>query len=352
MLSSLHVRRFRAFASLDVEQLSRVSLIVGANSVGKTGILEAVEILLTGGDPWAIVTGPSRRGEGSLAEFSLRHLIHGHSLSVGQSFELQGETTEGRRTVLGEVVHGPPPPTPPSDLTEDQRTRLPERPQGPPITLITRANGDEHGFPLAISPNGTVFRDVMERYVPQMARGTGPVLFQGPIAAVWGWQWDKIQLTQEEANVIDALKIVEPKLERLAALSADRSRPAAFIVAIAGVDRPVPLGTLGDGVRQLLALAVSLSQAAGGTLLVDEIGAGLHHSIVGKMWRLVIETSRRLNVQVIATTHSLDCIRALATVQAATDDISLHRVERGRPKAQRYGPKEIRVAVEHEMELR
>jgi hypothetical protein len=74
------------------------------------------------------------------------------------------------------------------------------------------------------------------------------------------------------------------------------------------------------------------------------------------MWRLIIETARRLEIQVFATTHSLDCLRALAWIYADNaefgSDILLHRIEKSRPTTTLYTADEILTAVEHEMEIR
>jgi hypothetical protein len=74
------------------------------------------------------------------------------------------------------------------------------------------------------------------------------------------------------------------------------------------------------------------------------------------MWKLVIQTARRLGVQVLATTHSLDCVRALAWVQKKTPEIAsevtLHRIERGLPSTIRYTMDELAIAAEHHLEVR
>ena len=44
MLNSLRIENFRAFRSLSVGQLGAVNLIVGRNNVGKTVLLEALEL--------------------------------------------------------------------------------------------------------------------------------------------------------------------------------------------------------------------------------------------------------------------------------------------------------------------
>jgi hypothetical protein len=74
------------------------------------------------------------------------------------------------------------------------------------------------------------------------------------------------------------------------------------------------------------------------------------------MWKLVIETAKRLGVQVLATTHSLDCVRALAWVQeknaGIANEVMLHRVERGLPSTVRYTLDELAIAAEHHLEVR
>src|SRR5690348_5315074 len=44
ILNSLEIRRFRAFRHLQIERLSRVNLIVGKNNVGKSNLLEALQL--------------------------------------------------------------------------------------------------------------------------------------------------------------------------------------------------------------------------------------------------------------------------------------------------------------------
>src|SRR5882724_6402861 len=46
MLTSLHIKNFRGFKSLDLASLKRVNLIVGQSNTGKTGLLEALALLL------------------------------------------------------------------------------------------------------------------------------------------------------------------------------------------------------------------------------------------------------------------------------------------------------------------
>ena len=114
------------------------------------------------------------------------------------------------------------------------------------------------------------------------------------------------------------------------------------------------MGSLGDGVWRVFVLATALICARGSLLLVDEIDTGLHYAVMEDVWRVVLETAQRLDVQVFATTHSLDCVNSLAEVceEAPAGSISLHRIELGNPQAITYPQEDIPTAVRHQIETR
>jgi predicted ATP-dependent endonuclease of OLD family len=70
------------------------------------------------------------------------------------------------------------------------------------------------------------------------------------------------------------------------------------------------LRTFGDGVNRLFGVILSLCNARNGVLLVDEIENGLHYSVQTEIWRTIFRLANTLNVQVFATSHSWDCVRA------------------------------------------
>ena len=168
--------------------------------------------------------------------------------------------------------------------------------------------------------------------------------------------WDSLVLTSEEEKVTAAMKIIEPSIERLAFTSRETRLSSVAFVKLAGEDERVPLGSLGDGIRRLLALAIFLARASGGVLLVDEIDTGLHWTTLESMWRFVVETARRLDVQVFATSHSGDCVRALAWLHLDDPDlaseVSVYRMEKGLEAAVLYSAAEIETAARHHIEVR
>ncbi|HYO53598.1 AAA family ATPase [Archangium sp.] len=362
MMTTLRIDNFRSFRRLTVEGLTRVSLLVGTNNAGKTSVLEAAELVLGGTGPPILVRSMRSRGEfvyprgQRSAYIEVNHLFHGHSLEPGKSFELSALVGESPRSIRCRII-----PRPSGNLEGDDETP-PLELLRPGSNLALSISGD------GMSPDGYLFPMVgySVRLRLLLNAATTPadkawkVRFMGtaaPPVSDLQLLWDDFVLTPEETKVTNALQIIEPDIERLAALSGSGSeRGGGMFVKLRGSDERIPLGSMGEGIKRLLALSLNLVSSAGGYLLVDEIDTGLHHSVMTQMWRLVVEVARRLDVQVLATTHSLDCVRALAALYEESphvrDLISLHRIERGAEASIPYSADEILAASQHQMELR
>jgi predicted ATPase len=121
--------------------------------------------------------------------------------------------------------------------------------------------------------------------------------------------------------------------------------------------QPIPLSSMGDGMRRVLAVVASLVSVDTGTLLIDEIDTGLHYSILKDMWRLLFELSARGNAQVFATTHSWDCVRAFQEALKDASDRSIGRLIRlertdDQVEAIGYAAHELDIAIKQGIEVR
>jgi hypothetical protein len=359
MMTTLRIDNFRSFRRLTVEGLTRVSLLVGTNNAGKTSVLEAAELVLGGTGPSILLRSMRSRGEvvstrGPRSTYvEVNHLFHGHSLEPGKFFEISAFVGESPRSVRCQII-----PRPSGNLEGDDETP-PLELLKPGSNLALSISGDgmgRNGFLFPLAGYGVRPRLLLNATTTL----SGKVRFMGtaaPPVSELQLLWDDFVLTPEETKVTNALQIIEPDIERLAALSGSGSETGAgMFVKLRGSDERIPLGSMGEGIKRLLALSLNLVSAGGGYLLVDEIDTGLHHSVMTQMWRLVVEVARRLDVQVLATTHSLDCVRALASLYEESpnvrDLISLHRIERGAEASVPYSADEILAASQHQMELR
>lgn len=362
MLTSVEVKGFRCFENLRVDGLAQVNLFVGKNNAGKTALLEAIEAL-TLGSPASLVRSPARRGEEvsgpdgrpskRAPDIDPRHLFFGHQLDAAARIILQARTDGPEAECFFEAAADPDAQVP---LAAEGRPDYGDTPM-PGDAIYWRSRSRSNWRRLRLSPAGGLAHGLGTR---KRAPDATPVEFWGrhsddktTLIRVWG----HVGLDPEESGVLPALRLVEPSLEKINLLpSPSGDAFGAFFVRLRGQKAGIPLGSLGDGVRQMLALALHLAGARQGRLLVDDVDTGLHHSTMTGMWRLVIEAARNLDVQVFATTHSMDCIRALARASqaagASDSDVRVQRIEREDGRTISYSLSEVSVAAEGRIEMR
>lgn len=351
MFKELHIKGFRCFKELSVAPLGRVNLIVGKNSAGKTAVLDALE-LLVGTAPLSLLRGLVRRQEttrrtvespGSPETLyhlaNVENLFHGRGLASNAAFSITGNE-KGWAAALFQ----------PSITVNVGQTKNQQHPAELGLMITTG---------LFLQPVLPLLADGKLGYSPAQltAQDKSQVRYLGtqvPDVPYLSSLWDEILLTDDESLTVDALRIIEPRVERIAFRGEGLDRN--ILVKLRSERSPFLLGSLGEGMRRLLALALHLAPAKSTYLLIDEIDTGLHYSVQAAMWRLVIETAKKLNIQVFATTHSLDCIHALAEVQKqlqlTPEDLMLHRLEPGMDRTISYAPEEIAVAAERQIEVR
>ena len=128
-----------------------------------------------------------------------------------------------------------------------------------------------------------------------------------------------------------------------------------MIVRLRGSTEPVPLKSLGDGAVRLFSAALALANSRNGFLLIDEAENGIHYSVQRNFWRMVLRSAHKDNVQVLATTHSWDCVRGFAQAAAAEDaEGVLVRLDRDgeEMRAVEYSEAELETAAEQGIEVR
>jgi len=370
MFTSFNLQDYRGFKHYGLRNLSRVNLLVGRNSSGKTSLLEGIQLLASGGDPRVLVDTAMRRGEvASVTEESKRgqgrtypqlsHFFHGHDCAEGARFVLEAD--EGRRHLLVQIA---------GQQEQDAARQLDVFAADNPLRsrLLIRIQGGTHPLGeqgLPVTPDGVLsLRDY--HYMPSLSpddERLSPTQFVAP-DSLGPWtmsdMWNRAVNEGREREVTDALKILEPGVSDVVFLSSQprsgHTTRAGIVVALRGMKRRVPLGTLGDGMSRLLSLSLGLVQSENGVLLVDEIDTGLHYSVMGDMWRMVVETAQRSNVQVFATTHSFDCVRGLGYLCEShpqlASEVSLQKIEPRLSEAVAVNSREIPFAVQQGIEMR
>jgi energy-coupling factor transporter ATP-binding protein EcfA2 len=366
MIRDLTIQDFRLFSRFDIHSLARVNLIVGTNNSGKSSLLEAIHLLTSDDLRSSLMYILSERGEfvsgsvdprsdrGRSGGYQVSQVFHDRTLAVGKKALIR---SSGDRDAVLRII-----------LQDDRSLRREpdqllmfaddEGSTEGRVELVFERNGhDGEGVRLRITEDGLLidrpfnFRRVLHPKGRSRFMTTNYIGFD-ELAALW----DKITLTPKEEKVIESLRILEPAVERISFTSSQTSN-SGVLLKLRQEEGPVPLGSMGDGMRRILAISASLVSVDNGTLLVDEIDTGLYHKVIADMWRLVIETADKQDAQVFATTHSWDCVKAFrsALVDSSNPQAGcLVRLERSgdRVKAVRYSVDDLDVAVEEGIEVR
>ena len=375
-IKNLIVEDFRGFDRFELKNLGRINLLVGTNNCGKTTVLEAVSILMAKGDASAIWTTLARRGEdlygdrdtGSLGtrwQVDIRRLFRGHKIEVGRSFQIAADVDHGRIDMFARIEESKPV-QPQFFESGPQDIESPED-FLPPLSLSLEW-GPRPGpiLSVPISRRGGISSDAIRRGSLRPIGIEGfPVHFitaASQSAEEVSSMFEEIVLTPEEDLVTDAMRIIEPRIERIASSGTGKGRPSlryargGILVRLEGVEDRIPIGSMGDGIWRVLGLALAVVQSKGGVLLVDEIDTGLHHTVMRETWEFLHQAARKYNVQVIATTHSRDCYQSLAAISrdgvSEGSEVTISRIERGREAAVSYTEQEIVAAAKYGTEVR
>ena len=120
--------------------------------------------------------------------------------------------------------------------------------------------------------------------------------------------------------IVDLVREFDPDVLDINVASLRGGRPALYV----SHKRlgPAPLSVFGDALRRAVLLASTIQTLAGGVLLIDEMETGIHVSALKKVFAWLVKAARRFDVQIIATTHSLEAVDAVCeSVNEHVDDL-------------------------------
>ena len=305
---------------------------------------------------------------GMQAEIDISHLFHGHEIVAGTTLSISTTNEKPGRAAtyrIGEINPNKHPNLF-AQLADEGLT-------GPRLALWISGKPDFSLPPIPLSKLGSIRMEILQQFMnvraPKVDAGTAQFIttdFRLSIGQLLQL-WNSIVLTPDEDRAVAALKILEKSVERIAQVQVGPmmypgmmgySMPGrgGFFVRLLGSEKRIPIGSFGDGMWRMLALAVALARAKDNILLVDEIDTGLHYTVMADMWKLVNDAAALFNVQVFATTHSYDCVHSLATICSSPGNedsaITIQRIEPSKKKAVAFTGAQIRMVAERDIEVR
>lgn len=374
MLNSLFINNYKNLRHLLIPKLWRVNLVWGKNNVGKSSLLEALSIYASNGRASQLFEILKMRGEDlnafgygdsitvddelnaflPLVSDNKRSILETEGVQVGENEKNVVTIKLVRISRIPTVVSG-----------NKQTFRLVEPVGAPPIDPVVSQNlgiqmtnyAKQLNYEIDLDGHGIQNNDLLNLDGMPINMPFKYISTNGNQGASIDKLWASVSMSENEDYVIKALQIIEPRIKRFNILTSDSTgSEQGFIpfVLLEGENSRVRLSSMGDGINRILTIILSLINCKGGIFLLDEFENGLHYSVQSKLWDIIFELAKNLNVQVFVTTHSNDCINSFAHSSMSEDGLAI-RLDMGARglKAQLYEePEKLIFAMNEAIELR
>lgn len=322
MLNDLTVQNYRCFKDLQIKDLAHVNLLVGMNNSGKTSLLEAIYLLVNQDEAHRSLIEllqsrleidrlPSLTGDASQYQLSqhlseeIDHLFYGFHADNNQNIVIKSHKPDNLLFSLHKIDNK-------NIFNQD-------------AFEIVCSNGSNIPTKINLLADGTV---VKQDNSSSLTKRSSLFLTSSNLNfQKLSELWNSILLTPKENKVVSALQILEPTVRRVGFTSYPNYH-SSILLKLDTYPQPIPLISMGEGMRRILAIAMASVTVENGFLLVDEIETGLHYEAQSEMWHFILEIAKELNIQVFATTHSWDCIASFQEALAQSEDNSIGKLFR------------------------
>lgn len=125
--------------------------------------------------------------------------------------------------------------------------------------------------------------------------------------------------------VLEMAQIVDPRLKTL---NVSTGPLGVSLYGDVGLKELIPISMMGGGLESAIHYgALAVTSEPGGVVMTDEFENGLYYSKLAALWSALIHAAVERDLQLVVTTHSIECIQALKDV-AFPEMLLVHRIQR------------------------
>lgn len=358
MIERIVFENFRGIKKLDLVDLKPITLISGRNNVGKSSILEGTFLFLDHVAPESFMKINRFRGlvspvdSSSLWETSFYQMDMQNSLRIlvtyaGAQALLEYERDDTfippvdmnvSQEIMGQIISSAA-----STYTLKFKYQIGDYVEDG--HFIVGPMGNVRNMTTSPSPNAGPAMPFTQFINAPIINGNS----DGFIAEWIG----KLELGGKKQYIIEIMKFIEPEINDLITIVANGS---AQVFAKIGTQM-LPLRLAGDGLNKLLFIILSIVVNPHSIVLIDEIETGFHYSMYPQLWHTIAKTAYENACQIIATTHSYECIvGAVDGVERAgrSSAFCYYRLDKNNRGNQvyRYSDDLLQAAIATDMEVR
>jgi len=359
--SKIQIQQFRGIKDCTIDNLAKhVNLFVGRNNCGKTSVLDAIFLLFSTSAPRISVDINNFR-DYLHTNFNETAIVNFYNLDSENKIQIIGDVlnaTESKRDITIKPLYYNN-----NEVKFDNQNNVYIQLGDKQIT------GLEFESRFTIMNKVSIFKSkIVEKETENndflSAKGELPDEYKEKTKSNYITSKSPFNLEKEVLEnvienkkkdlIIDSLKNIDVRINDISIV---RNR----VMIDVGLSKLMPIEVLGDGIRKVLKIILFLYESRDGILLIDEIDNGLHFSSMPILWSAIIETAKLFNVQVFATTHNIDSLKALKSVLETSDYTSeqentacyrLRHADNDELVAFRYDFEKFGFAIDMEHEIR
>ncbi len=326
MIRNIEIKNFRCFDTLKLAGFEKINLISGKNNVGKTALLEALFINSVPRPEAIFLLRQIRREPSRFSKALPERTWDNFFFQQNKNNQLVINTTiengisKRVEVFVDESVKGL---KDTYDDDDDDKEKIDSLFSGSESVLsvmrLKTSINDHDSFETSIISNskGVIGRDIKAPdiknafFIPAFLRVANRELTE---------EYDKSRLINRDKEVLKAFQTIDSSIIEVESFSI--GEPTIYLKREGEVR--LPLSLFGDAINRIADIILKIVNNENSILLIDEIENGIHHSNQVFFWSLIYRLSIELNVQVFATTHSLEMIKSFIKAGLEHQNLAAH----------------------------
>ena len=320
MISELIIEKYRGINNLKLENLGKVNIIAGENNTGKTSILEVIQSLKGPNSlrEWRLVG--RREGNGFRPSTTIYDTMKSlfpinnedNKTNIIYSGKVNGKSFSVELDVkFSEVI-----------LTNEQLDIV----SGYSRTQLNRDEYEYHEYDTSVldisyNINGENCGEdkvySIQRAFISSEHATvniiNNVVYVSPTQHANNTLYLDSLLTDSDMyeQFVDIMKEFDSDFVSINSVKEEQTFSNKYVVLSKKFKEGLLLNAYGDGMKKAMLLLSAVLRAKDGILLLDEFETAIHVSVMGKVFKWIIENASKLNVQIFMTSHSIEAIESV-----------------------------------------
>jgi AAA15 family ATPase/GTPase len=319
-MQSIKIKRYRCFEDTSIQDLGKINLFGGRNNVGKTALLEAI-FLLNQPSNSAVSSILRLRQETAkimtaMPSRAWNNLFLNHKKELGCeisaivtptiSYKVRLSTNENATDFIDSIKKN-------KEKEEENALIFADRLSSEKViksSLTIEALENEvvkNSNIFVVSPDGVIGRGAVFNFNDINFITANAKNDMNTIAEAIG----KSKLEGTHDILLAIFKTIDDEIEAFDTITIG----GEGVVMLKIKEKPqMPLTMFGDALYRTLNIALHIINHQKSIILIDEIENGIFHENQENVWEMLFKLANRFDVQIFATSHSAEMIKAFQSV--------------------------------------